>query len=163
MARCDESTRYWTQNEMNSRLVELGGTMLFNRALTIVIALLFLGFTVWRFSMTERAPSKRKLAQARQAPGARYSHCPGSRRRWTAAQSVARDARPSTWVQFMTRLRIEVRQVLTSPGLIVLSLFAIGNTAAGPVARPVDLRHFRASNPVGDDQHRARRISRSSY
>ena len=31
-----EATRYWTQAEMNSRLVELGGTMLFNRVLAIV-------------------------------------------------------------------------------------------------------------------------------
>jgi ABC-2 type transport system permease protein len=33
-------------------------------------------------------------------------------------------------VQFMTRLRVEVRQVLTSPGLIVLAIFAIGNAAS---------------------------------
>ena len=39
---------------------------------------------------------------------------------------IARDRTPSRWAQFMTRLRVEVRQVLTSPGLIVLSLFAIG-------------------------------------
>ena len=29
--------------------------------LRVVLGLLFLGFTVWRFSMTERAPSKRRL------------------------------------------------------------------------------------------------------
>ena len=42
-----------------------------------------------------------------------------------------RDAHPSRLEQFLTRLRVEVRQVLTSPGLIVLTLFAVGNTAGG--------------------------------
>src|SRR5256885_2717551 len=70
-----EATRYWTQADMNTRLVELSGTMLFNRILCVVLALLFLGFTVWRFSMTERAPSKRRLRrlakpEARPAKGA---------------------------------------------------------------------------------------------
>ena len=46
---------------MNSRLVDLSGTLLFNRICAVVLALIFLGFTVWRFSMTERAPSKRRL------------------------------------------------------------------------------------------------------
>ena len=44
--------------------------------------------------------------------------------------------------------------MLTSPGLIVLALFAIGNTAARAVARPVDLWHVRLSDAVGDDRHR---------
>ncbi|MDQ3482133.1 MAG: aminopeptidase [Pseudomonadota bacterium] len=43
---------------------------------------------------------------------------------------MARESKPSRWVQFGTRLRVEIRQVLTSPGLIVLALFAVANTAA---------------------------------
>jgi hypothetical protein len=43
---------------------------------------------------------------------------------------TARDATPSRIEQFMTRLRVEMRMVLTSPGTIVLTLFGIGNTAA---------------------------------
>ena len=50
--------------------------------------------------------------------------------RWAAARSSRATLRPSRWAQFMTRLRVEVRQVLTSPGLIVLSLLAIGFTGA---------------------------------
>ena len=124
-----EATRYWTQSEMNSRLVELSGTLLYNRLFAIALAFAFLGFTVWRFSMTERAPSKRKLRklakrQAREAEVAAVVPV------LDGGGVVASDARPSRWVQFVTRVRIEVRQVLTSPGLIVLSLFAIANTAA---------------------------------
>ena len=46
---------------INSRLIDLSGTMLFNRGFAIVLGLLFLGVTLWRFSMTERAPSRRRL------------------------------------------------------------------------------------------------------
>src|SRR3954468_5318739 len=56
-----EATRYWTQAEMNSKLVDLTGALLFNRIFAVLLALLFLGITLWRFSMTERAPSKRRL------------------------------------------------------------------------------------------------------
>jgi ABC-type transport system involved in multi-copper enzyme maturation permease subunit len=125
-----EATRSWTQADMNGRLVELSGYLLFNRIYAVALALLFLGFTVWRFSMTERAPSKRRLRKLakREARAAKIAAVAPA---LDGGAVVARDARPSRWVQFMTRLRVEVRQVLTSPGLIVLSLFAIINTGAG--------------------------------
>jgi hypothetical protein len=123
-----EATRYWTQSELNGRLVDLAGTMLFNRILAVVLGLIFLGFTLWRFSMTERAPSRRRLRrlqkrQAREASVASVTAELGGEK------IVARDARPSRLAQFMTRLRVEVRQVLTSPGLIVLTLLAVTFTA----------------------------------
>ena len=125
-----EATRYWTQSEMNSRLVDLSGTLLFNRLFAIVLACAFLGLTLWRFTMTERAPSKRKLRRLakRQAKEARVAAVVPT----LGGESISmRDARPSRAEQFLTRLRVEVRQVLTSPGLIVLTLFAMGNTAGG--------------------------------
>ena len=123
-----EATRYWTQAEMNSRLVDLAGTLLFNRLYAIVLGLLFLGFTVWRFSMTEWAPSKRKLRKLakREARAERAATVPPV---LGGGAVVARDSNPSRWTQFVARLRIEVRQVLTSPGLIVLVLFGIAFTA----------------------------------
>ena len=125
-----EATRYWTQTEMNSRLVDLTGLMLFNRLFAIGLGLAFLGFTMWRFSMTERAPSKRRLRKLarREARDARVAAIVPA---MDGGDVVARDARPSRLVQFLARLRVEVRQVLTSPGLIVLGLFAVGNSAAG--------------------------------
>ena len=95
--------------------------MLLNRVWADRPGLLFLAFTVWRFTMTERAPSKRRLRklarrEAREAKAAAVAPT------LTGERIVGRDARPSRWVQFMTRLRVEVRQVLTSPGLIVLTL-----------------------------------------
>jgi len=125
-----EAQRYWTQADLNTRLVDLSGTMLFNRLFTIVLGLLFLGFTVWRFTMTERAPSKRRLRKLakRDARDARVAAVAPS---LGGGAVVARDAHPSRWIQFMARLRIEVRQVLTSPGLIVLLLLGVANTGAG--------------------------------
>jgi len=123
-----QATRYWTQSEMNSKLIELSGALLFNRIFAIILGFLFLGFTLWRFSLIERAPSRfrlRRLAkkQAREAQIAAATPALGGERVFT------RDVRPSRAAQFMTRLRVEVRQVLTSPGLIVLSLLTITFTA----------------------------------
>ena len=129
MGALGEATRYWTQAEMNTRLVELSGNLLFNRGFTIFLGLVFLGLTLWCFTMTERAPSKRNLRKlakrkARDARVAAVEPALGGDR------IVARDATPSRRIQFMTRLRVEMRQVLTSPGLLVLTLFAMINSGA---------------------------------
>jgi ABC-2 type transport system permease protein len=119
-----EVTRYWTQAEMNSRLVELSGTLLFNRIFAIVLGIVFLALTVWGFSATERAPSKWRLRwlarrQQRDENLAAVSPVLGG-------ESVnARDRRPSRWPQFLVRLKVEMRQVLTSPGTSILVLLGI--------------------------------------
>jgi ABC-type transport system involved in multi-copper enzyme maturation permease subunit len=123
-----EATRYWTQSELNSRLVELSGAVLFNRIWALVLAVLFLGVAFWRFSTIERAPSRRRLRklakqQAREAKFAAVAPEIGG------GEVIARDLRPSRAAQFMTRLRVEIRQVLTSPGLIVLLLLSVAFTA----------------------------------
>ncbi len=124
-----ETMRYWTQSELNGRLVDLTGTLLFNRLYALILAFLFLGIAVWRFSMTERAPSKRKLRKLakREARAAKVAAVAPS---LDGGKVVARTQEPSRAVQFMTRLRVEVRQVLTSPGLIVLALLGVGFSAA---------------------------------
>ena len=124
-----EATRYWTQADMNGRLVEFAGTVAFNRLWAIALGLLFLGITLWRFSMTERAPSRwrlRRLAkrEARVARNAAVAPV------LAEAPVIARDRSPSRLVQFVARLRTEVRQVLTSPGLIVLALLTVAFTAS---------------------------------
>lgn len=129
MGALREATRYWSQAQMNSKLVDFGGTMAFNRIYAVLLGLLFLGFTVWRFSMTERAPSKRRIRKLarRDARDSAVAAVPPT---LGGGAIVASDCTPSRWVQFMTRVRVEMRMVLTSPGLVVLALFAVGNTAA---------------------------------
>jgi ABC-type transport system involved in multi-copper enzyme maturation permease subunit len=119
-----EATRYWTQSELNTRLVELSGTMVFNRIFCVVLGLLFLAFTVWRFSMTERAPSKWRLRRIAKRQ-AREERAAAAVPTAIGGALLTADAKPSRWTQFLTRLRVEVRQVLTSPGLIVLTLLSI--------------------------------------
>lgn len=119
-----EVTRYWTQVEMNSRLTELSGTLLFNRLFALVLGIILLALTVWGFSSTERAPSKwrlRLLARRQQREESLAAVAPTL----GGAVVVARDARTSRWPQFLARLRIEVRQVLTSPGTPILVVLGI--------------------------------------
>jgi ABC-type transport system involved in multi-copper enzyme maturation permease subunit len=124
----EQATRYWTQSEMNSKLIELSGAVLFNRIWALALALLFLGITFWRFRMTERAPSRRQLRKLakRQQREAVIAAVPAE---LGGGAIVARDLRPSRATQFLSRLRIELRQVLTSPGLIVLALLSVSFTA----------------------------------
>jgi ABC-type transport system involved in multi-copper enzyme maturation permease subunit len=127
-AALGEVTRYWTTSEMNGRLVELSGVVLFNRLFAIALGVLFLAITVWQFSMTERAPSKwrlRRLARRQE----RETAASGAAPQLGGEGIVARDRRPSRWPQFVARLRVEVRQVLTSPGTMILTLFGVGLTA----------------------------------
>ncbi|HEY1144133.1 MAG TPA: ABC transporter permease, partial [Sphingomicrobium sp.] len=124
----EQVTRYWTQSEMNGKLIELSGALLFNRIWALVLALLFLAFTFWRFTMTERAPSRRQLRKLarRKEREAKVAAVPAQ---LGGGAIVARGAKPSRTTQFLSRLRIEVRQVLTSPGLIVLVLLSVSFTA----------------------------------
>ena len=127
-AALGEVTRYWTQTEMNSQLVSLGGTILFNRLLAVALGVVFLAITLWGFSASERAPSKwrlRRLARRQE----RESRADAVAPQLGGEAVVARECRPSHWTQFMARLRIEVRQVLTSPGTLILTLFGVGLSA----------------------------------
>lgn len=123
-----EATRYWTAADMNSRLLPLDDNVLFNRGLIIAIAAVLLALTYWRFSMEERAPSKRRLKKlARQQ--ASETEAPPSQ--LAGMHATQRFDGATTRAQFMVRLKTEIMQVLRSPGLIVLLLLAVINTAAG--------------------------------
>ena len=76
-AALSEAMRYWTQAELNSRLVEFSGALLFNRIFCVLLAVVFLAITLWRFTMTERAPSKRRLRRLakRQSEHDRRQEC----------------------------------------------------------------------------------------
>ena len=133
-----EATRYWTQSDMNSRLVDLSGIAAVQSHFRDRLGLLFLGFTVWRFSMTERAPSKRRLRKLakREARDTRVA----------AVAPVAR-WRPSDRARLPAVALGPVHDPPADrgppgpdqPRADRAALFAIGNTAAGLVARPVDL------------------------
>jgi ABC-2 type transport system permease protein len=123
-----QATRYWTQSEMNSKLLDFSGPLLFNRLLALALGVLFLALTVWGFSMTERAPSKWRLRRLARREN-RETRIAAVAPQLGGEATVARDRRPSRWAQFLARLRLEVRQVLTSPGTLILTLFGAGLSA----------------------------------
>jgi hypothetical protein len=123
-----EATRYWTAADMNSKLLPLDNNVLFNRGLVLAISALLLSLTYWRFSMEERAPSKRRLKKLARQQASEAEAPPAQLASVNATQRF--DA-ATTRAQFMVRLKTEIMQVLRSPGLIVLLLLAVANTAAG--------------------------------
>ncbi|MFN3990713.1 MAG: M1 family aminopeptidase [Erythrobacter sp.] len=121
-----EVTRYWTQAEMNTRAIPLEGDILINRAVTLGIAAVFLMASWAGFSLTERAPSPRQLRRLAQQAAAASAAAAGAR----AASGKRLEARPAfgaghVWASFILRLKMEVLQVLKSPGLVVLLLLGL--------------------------------------
>lgn len=119
-----EATRYWTADDMNTRLVPLFGNFAFNRVFVLLLAAAFAGLTWWRFSLTERAPSQRvlkKLAKidARAAKLASVKPTSGG---LTIEPSSGTS---TTLAQLWLRLKTETMLVLKSPGLIVLLLLLV--------------------------------------
>ncbi|MBW0145296.1 ABC transporter permease/M1 family aminopeptidase [Sphingomicrobium clamense] len=129
MGAFGEATRYWTAFEQNNRLVPLAGLMLFNRVFVIILGMVFLAITMWRFSLSEKPASKRKLkklakAKAKEEKFASIEPTRGG------ASITAKDGSISAWSQFVARLRVEVKLILRSPGLLILMLIAVGFTAS---------------------------------
>lgn len=127
LAAVQEITRYWTTAELNTRLVPLTGNLLFNRLFVIALGLVMLGVTVWRFSMAERAPSKRKLRRLAKQQAAEKNAAAIPPKYLSGELEIRHDAKAS-WVQFISRTRMEIMQVLKSPGLAVILLLAMFNT-----------------------------------
>ncbi len=128
LAAVQDMTRYWTTAELNSRLLPLTGNLLFNRVLVVALGAAILAATVWRFSMSERAPSKRKLRRLakKQAAEAKLAQDRPTLLKGNIRPSYG----PATsFAQLRARTGSEVMQVLKSPGLIVILILAIFNTA----------------------------------
>jgi hypothetical protein len=128
LAAIQEMVRYWTTAELNTRLLPFEGNLLINRLFVLGLGFVLLAGTLWRFSMAERAPSKRQLrklakTEARDSRDAENVPVGGG----TATPSFGAATVRS---KLLSRFRIEVGQVLKSPGLIVILLLAIFNAAA---------------------------------
>jgi ABC-2 type transport system permease protein len=124
-----EATRYWTGAEMNTKLLPFSGNVVFNRVFVLLLGAVMIAGTCWRFSMAERAPSKRQLkklakADALEAKVAAVMPTLGGDAIRTSSGAI------SSRGPVVARLKVEVMQVLRSPGLIVLLFLGMGNTAA---------------------------------
>lgn len=122
-------TRYWTTAELNSRLFPLEGNFLFNRLFLLGVGAVLLAGTVWRFSFSERAPSKRKLKRIAKRE-ARDAALASDEPKSSGPLPMPRFDGAAVRSQFATRVKTEMMQVLKSPGLIVILLLAIFNSLA---------------------------------
>ena len=121
-------TRYWSGAEFNSKLIELSGILLSNRMLVLVAGAVLLGLAYWRYSNSERAPSKRKLRklEKRKLKDAALASVPPT----LGGEKVsAKDSEISVRSQFMARLKVELQQIVRSPGVPILIVLALGFTA----------------------------------
>ena len=145
-----ETTRYWTQADMNSRLVEFGGTILFNRVLAIAIGLAVprrhrvallddrartveAPIAQARETRSTRRPRRRDRAVAGRRPGHRAGSpavAPGPVHDPAADRGAPGADQPRSHRPVPVRHRQHRGQ---------------------PVARPVDLWDVRASNPGGNN------------
>jgi ABC-2 type transport system permease protein len=124
-----EATRYWTAAEMNSKLLPFAGNVVFNRVLAMLLGTVFVALTCWRFSMSERAPSKRSLKKQAKA-SVREAKAAAVMPMLTGAEVRASDGVQARRAQLLARLQTEVTQALKSPGLIVLLALGMLNSGA---------------------------------
>ena len=126
IAAMQEAARYWTTAELNSRMLPLEGNLLFNRLFILGLSVVFIVFTLWRYSMADRPASKRQVRKMAKAEAA------AAKAAATAPLLTGGAVRPAygaatTRAQLGVRLRTEIMQVLKSPGLIVILLLAMFN------------------------------------
>jgi ABC-2 type transport system permease protein len=140
--------RYWTTAELNTRLVPLEGNLLFNRIFVIMLGIAILAGSVWRFSMSERAPSKRALAKLAKTASREAAQALVQPSRNESAISPRHDG-VATLTQFWSRTKTEMLQVLKSPGLIVLVILAVINSGANLFFMPIP--YGTASYPITAD------------
>lgn len=126
IAAVREVARYWTTTEINSLFIPLSGNILFNRVFVLALSVAFVVLTIWRFSMSEKAPSKRKLKKLAKADAA-LAQAAAIAPVLTGGTVVPAFGSRTTLAQLMMRLSTEISQVLKSPGLAILILLAVFN------------------------------------
>ena len=132
-------TEYWTISERNTRLIPLGGILLWNRLLWFGVAAIISGLCFWRFSFAEAAgarPGKRGKAvvdPADTAPAVTARPAPSKR-----ASSTATATPTSAWWLVPHRAWLEFRETTKNIyfGVLVLAglLFLVfASTTVGDI------------------------------
>ncbi len=115
------ATKYWTASDRNTRLPELGGLLLANRALWIGLAALLYGLAWWRFDHASRGSgTAAKPAAPEAAATPRSGPLPGPR-----ADAATR------WAQFGALARFDMGFIFRSPAFFVLLGIGVLNAGAG--------------------------------
>lgn len=110
----EEVTQYWTASERNTLMLAYNAQVTANRVLWTLLAGVFFGVAMWRFSFrTVHRPPKKKLTEPAHSNGPF-----GERPRVTPVWD-----RRTAWAQWLTRTRFEVKSSLLSlPFLVVVGL-----------------------------------------
>jgi ABC-type transport system involved in multi-copper enzyme maturation permease subunit len=117
-AALSEASQYWTVFERNTRLVPVAGTLLLNRILWLSLGIVLLMFTVWHFDFVlgSSRRSKKQVDEHEEYEVITRSQEFVSRQAETTGGTV--------WVQFLSRVRFEVRAILKSVFFWVLLALA---------------------------------------
>ena len=116
------ATKYWTATERNTLIPPVTGVLLWNRVLVLALSAGFLALSYVLFRFGERAGRTRK-AKARAAAPAAAAVPIGPR-----APIVPRFGRRTEWAQLWARTRLDIGQVLLSPGFIVVLALGLVNS-----------------------------------
>ena len=119
-------TKYWTAADRNIRLPELAGVLLWNRLLVLAVsgALLALAYVLFHFGERPGRGKARDKGRSGRAARAAAAPQPG---RLVVEPSFG----PATaWSQLIARTRLDVGQVLLSPGFVILLAMGLVNSVA---------------------------------
>ncbi len=105
------TTKYWTVAEKNSIPIALGGWMLWNRLLWVVVAGAIFTFAYFRFSFSEKASKARPAESDSQAPPVAVSR-----------PILSPNLRFNAWKQLVQSLGIHLRGMLVSVPFIIIML-----------------------------------------
>jgi ABC-2 type transport system permease protein len=118
-------TKYWTAADRNTRLPEVGGLLLANRALWLGLAAAAwaVAWRVFRFESRGSQRSATTPAEAdRRAPAARSGPLP-----------APRSDRTTRWAQFVALARFDMGHVFRSPAFVVLLAMGVLNAGGSMV------------------------------
>ncbi len=122
-----EITRYWSSNDMNTRLPTLSGLLLANRALWLGIAGLLLGaaFRLFRADREGLRWSLRRKSAVASAPAAPALAGVITSGRIELPSVRLQDSTSAHWSQFLHQARFELRGVLTGAPFLVMLLLGL--------------------------------------
>ena len=117
------ATRYWTATERNTLAPAIAGVLLWNRLLVLAAGAGFLVLAYGLFSFGERSgrPGKRHKRVAEAAAGAPAL---------SAVRTPPRFGPAAALQQLIARTRLDVGQVVSSPGFVVLLVLGLFNGVA---------------------------------
>lgn len=118
-----EVTRYWTVFEKNEQIPPFEGALLLNRLLWLAVAAgaLAAAYPLYRFTLDGGRKGKREEATPEAESTPRHASLPAAGKQFDTAAAFA---------QYLSQLKIEVRNIVFSAPFVVLLLLGVFNVTA---------------------------------